>query len=154
MSLPPFDRLLAETAPRVQRLLYVLVGPDDADDCFQETYLAALRAYPRLRHSENPAGWVLTIAYNKARDERASRSRRPHLPGELPEVPVETGDHDGWPWPLVGKLAPMQRSALALRFAADLKYSEIAEIIGCSEAAARQNVRAGLIKLRKSKEEL
>lgn len=150
MSLPPFERLLVETAPRVQRLLYALAGADEADDCFQETYLAALRAYPRLRHSENPAGWILTIAYNKARDARAARGRRPQLPGKLPDAPDRSFERDGWPWPLVAELPPMQRSALALRFAADLRYSEIGEALGCSEAAARQNVRAGLNKLRRS----
>ena len=34
------------------------------------------------------------------------------------------------------------------RFVADLPYAEVAAIVGCSEDAARQNVRAGLARLR------
>ena len=36
------------------------------------------------------------------------------------------------------------------RYVADLAYAEIAEILDCTEAAARQNVRAGLASLRTS----
>jgi len=36
-----------------------------------------------------------------------------------------------------------------LRFAGDLDYATIGEAIGCSEVAARQNVRAGLATIRK-----
>jgi DNA-directed RNA polymerase specialized sigma24 family protein len=43
---------------------------------------------------------------------------------------------------------PEQRGAIALRFLGDLPYAEIATALDCSEAAARQNVRAGLASLR------
>jgi hypothetical protein len=36
-----------------------------------------------------------------------------------------------------------------LRFAADLDYAAIGDVIDCSEAAARQNVRAGLAGVRR-----
>ena len=68
MSLPPFQRILDAHAPQVQRFLVAAVGRDDADDCFQETFLSALRAYPRLRHRTNLRAWVLTIAHRKAID--------------------------------------------------------------------------------------
>jgi DNA-directed RNA polymerase specialized sigma24 family protein len=42
----------------------------------------------------------------------------------------------------------MQRSAVVLRYVADLPYRDVAVTIGCSEAAARQNVREALRKLR------
>ena len=47
MDLPPFQRLLEEHRVAVYRFLVAAVGPQEADDCFQETFLAAMRAYPR-----------------------------------------------------------------------------------------------------------
>ena len=43
----------------VYRFLMATVGPNEADDCFQETFLAALRAYPDLKHGDNLRAWVL-----------------------------------------------------------------------------------------------
>ena len=78
---PPFQRLLDDHADTVLRFLAGSVGPVDADDCFQETVIAALRAYPRLRHADNLRGWLLTIAHRKALDHHRARARR--------AVPVE-----------------------------------------------------------------
>ncbi|HVM11563.1 MAG TPA: sigma factor, partial [Actinomycetota bacterium] len=63
MEVPPFHRFLETHREEVLRFLVGVVGPDEADDCFQETFLAALRAYPRLLDGENLRSWVLTIAY-------------------------------------------------------------------------------------------
>jgi RNA polymerase sigma factor (sigma-70 family) len=48
----------------------------------------------------------------------------------------------------VARLPPKQRAAVALRFAADLAYREVAEALGSSEEAARRNVHEGLKRLR------
>ena len=47
------------------------------------------------------------------------------------------------------RLPRRQRAAVALRFACDLSYAEIAAADGGTEAAARRNVFAGLSTLRK-----
>ena len=59
------------------RFLVASAGRDEADDCFQETFLAALRAYPRLPASADHRAWLLTIAHRKAIDAHRARSRRP-----------------------------------------------------------------------------
>ena len=46
------------------------------------------------------------------------------------------------------ELPAKQRAAVLHRYVNDLPYAEIGRIVGCSEAAARQNVRAGLATLR------
>jgi DNA-directed RNA polymerase specialized sigma24 family protein len=48
----------------------------------------------------------------------------------------------------VRALPPKQRTAVVQRYLLDRPYAEVAEVIGCTEAAARQNVRAGLRSLR------
>ena len=44
--LPPFQRFLEDHRDDVWRFLVAAVGRTDADDCFQETFMAAMRAYP------------------------------------------------------------------------------------------------------------
>ena len=146
--LPPFEVVLQAYAGDLHRYLVAGVGRQDADDCFQEVMLAALRAYPTLRDATNLRGWLFTIAYSKAIDRHRARARRP--------VPVAVPDDVAWDgvppdhelWDQVAGLPPRQRAAVLHRFLHDLAYRDIGAIIGCSEAAARQNVRAGLAALR------
>ncbi len=132
--------------------LIASVGPSDAEDCFQETFLAALRAYTRLEHRDNLRAWLMTIAHNKAIDHHRARARREIPTDETPELeaPVAPSVNGTDPclWHAVAGLPPKQRSAVMLRFAADLAYREIGERIDCSEAAARRNVHEGLKQLR------
>ncbi|HSJ51677.1 MAG TPA: RNA polymerase sigma factor [Actinomycetota bacterium] len=149
MDLPPFQRLLEEHRVDVYRFLVAAVGRQDADDCFQETFLAALRAYPRLRDSSNLRGWLFTIATNKVMDHWRSARRRPTPVETLPEVPAPDRE-DGRPelWRAVGELPPMQRAAVIHRYVLDLPYADVAAALGVSEEAARANAYEGRKKLR------
>jgi RNA polymerase sigma factor (sigma-70 family) len=157
VDLPPFQALLDAHGRDVHRFLIASVGAVEADDCYQETWLAALRAYPRLRDASNLRGWILTVAHRKAIDHHRARMRGPVPVGE-PEM-VAAGDgvasapalpEDGAElWGQVAALPPKQRAALALRFVADAGYEEIAAAMDTSEEAARRNVHEGLTRLRK-----
>ncbi len=152
MELPPFQTLLDAHGRDVHRFLLATVGHVDADDCYQETWLAALRAYPRLRDASNLRSWILTVAHHKAVDLARRRTRQPIPVAEVPEraqpaPDPATGDQPEL-WALVGSLPPKQRTALALRFIADAAYAEISAVMGTSEEAARRNVHEGLTRLR------
>ena len=88
-KLPPFQTLLDEYAPDVMGVLRGAVGRTDAEDCFQETFLAALRAYPKLDNGENLRGWLLTIAHRKAIDHHRANGRQPLPVADVAEIPVE-----------------------------------------------------------------
>src|SRR5215472_7102849 len=99
VTLPPFQTLLDTHAGDVHRFLVATVGRIEADDCYQETWLAALRAYPRLRDAGNLRGWLFTIANRKAIDHIRAR-KRAALPvgADLPEPSAEDelpGDDGG-----------------------------------------------------------
>jgi RNA polymerase sigma factor (sigma-70 family) len=149
MTPPPFARFLEEHRAMVYRFLLASVGPNEADDCFQETFLSALRAYPKLRQESNLRGWILTIATRKAIDHGRARARRPVPMDELPERPA-TGGEDGQPelWRAVRALPSMQRAAVIHRYVLDLPYADIARALGCSEEAARANAYEGRRRLR------
>jgi RNA polymerase sigma factor (sigma-70 family) len=137
----------------VWRFLVSSVGPGEADDCFQETFISALRAYPRLRPDSNLRAWVLTIAHRKALDAHRGRSRRAlpvAEPADLDRRPQASPPRrDEQLWEAVHELPARQRSAVVLRFVGDLAHREIAAAIGCSEDAARRSLHEGLAKLRK-----
>ena len=149
---PPFQVFLDSERDCVWRFLVSTVGPVEAEDCFQETFIAALRAYPRLSPGSNLRAWVLTIAHRKALDAHRGRARR-----ALPVAEVAVLDARAEPspstrdeelWEAVHELPERQRSAVVLRYVADLPHRDIASAIGCSEQAARRSLHEGLVKLR------
>jgi len=148
--LPPFQQLLDHHGGDVHRFLVAMVGRVEADDCYQETWISALRAYPRLRDASNLRSWIFTVAHRKAIDALRSRRREAVAVGELPEPAappvVAPGDEDLWT--LVRELPAKQRTALALRYVTDSAYPEIAAVMGTSEDAARRNVHEALKRLR------
>jgi RNA polymerase sigma factor (sigma-70 family) len=150
-GLPPFEDFMEEHRVIVYRFLMASAGPAEADDCFQETFLSALKAYPALRPDSNLRAWVLTIATNKVIDMARSRGRRavPMAdvdPGATPEDPPVDGVDPIWE--AVRCLPPQQRAAVAHRFLLDMTYADVAEAMGTSEETARANVYQGLKKLR------
>jgi RNA polymerase sigma factor (sigma-70 family) len=149
--LPPFQRFLDAHRDDVLRFLIASVGRHDADDAFQETFLSALRAYPRLTPGSNLRGWVLTIAHRKALDTHRARKRNPVPVAEVHDRPAGSAGPDGPDdhWERVRALPRRQREVLTLRYAADLTHAEIAHALGCSEEAARRAAADGLKALRK-----
>ena len=149
-TLPPFQVFFETRRDAVYRFLVSLMGPLDAEDSFQETFLAALRAYPRLPAGTNLDAWVMTIARRKAIDVERARRRAPVPNGEIEAnragaVP-EPADDDLWR--AVRRLPPKQRAAVVLRFVNDLSHREIAEVLESSEDAARRSLHEGLKALR------
>jgi RNA polymerase sigma factor (sigma-70 family) len=147
-ALPPFQRFLDEHRDVVWRYAVATVGRDDADDVFQETFMAALRAYTRAKPT-NLRAWVLTIAHSKSMDHFNARARRAVPVEELPEIPVhDAAPPDGVLWKQVAALPPKMRAAVTLRYVGDLSHAEIGRALGCSEAAARRSLYEGLERLR------
>ena len=154
VRLPPFQALVDAHARELHRYLVVLVGPDVAEDCLQETFVSALRAYPRLSHGDNLRAWLYTIAHRKATDAIRRSVRKPPglgLDGLTPDREPSVRPHepaDDGLWGSVRALPDKQRQAVVHRFVLDLDYRQIGERMGTSEEAARQNVSAGLRRLR------
>ncbi len=165
---PPFQRFVEIHREDVWRFLVASVGRAEAEDCFQETFVSALRAYPRLRKDSNLKAWVLTIAHRKAIDAHRGNARRALPVADLTEIETVDGGastdgqaavdgraspgtpaNDEELWGAVRELPPRQRSAVVLRFLADLAHRDIASAMGCSEGAARRSLHEGLATLRK-----
>jgi RNA polymerase sigma factor (sigma-70 family) len=150
VRLPPFQVLIDAHGDAIHRFLVASAGRGAADDCFQETFIAALRAYPRLRDGSNLRAWLFTIARSKAIDHHRATRRAPLPVEEVPEraAPPPAEPPNGELWAAVGALPEKQRAAVVLRFVADLSHREIGAVLDCSDAAARRNVHDGLKRLR------
>jgi DNA-directed RNA polymerase specialized sigma24 family protein len=148
----PFQTVLDEHGVALYRHLVGVLGPHDGADCYQETLVAALRAWPPA-HDDNLRGWLFTVAHRKVIDHARATNRRPLPVGALPERGSAGGvdldlTGDGPVWLALRELPHKQRVAVALRHADDWAYDDIAAVLECSEAAARQSVKAGLDRLR------
>ncbi|MEY2517983.1 MAG: hypothetical protein QOJ89_5347, partial [bacterium] len=145
-GLPPFEQVIEEHGRAVLRFCAAHAGAERAEDVFQETMLAALRAYDRVRDADAIRSWLFAIASRKAVDAHRSRARSPEPVADLETLAgAEDAElrEDGI-WCDVRSLPQKQRTAVTLRYLADLSHGEIAEIMGTSEDAARRNVFEGL----------
>jgi RNA polymerase sigma factor (sigma-70 family) len=149
--MPPFQEFLEANRAVVYRFLTVAVGPQEADDVFQETFLAALRAYPRVREPAKLDRWILAIASRKAIDHHRGAASRALPTDEPPERSVDdppVTDTSDPLWVAVRALPARQRVAVVHRHVLDRGYDEIAELMGSSEQTARANVYQGTKRLR------
>jgi RNA polymerase sigma factor (sigma-70 family) len=147
----PFERVVEQHAATVLRVCQAVLGAQDAEDAWSETFIAAMRAYPQLPETANVQAWLVTIAHRKALDAVRSARRQPLPVGELPEGRQSAGPEPGEPelWEHVRALPDKQRQAIAYRYVAGLPYSEIADLIGGNADAARRAAADGIKSLRK-----
>ena len=148
----PFEEMVVEHGPVVLRVCRAMLGPDDAEDAWSETFVAALRAYPDLRPDSNVRGWLTTIAHRKAIDHLRRAKRAPRPTGDVPEVPTwdDPPTFDADLRAALRALPPKQRGAVIYRYLADLTYAEVGQLLESSESAARRSAADGIANLRTS----
>ncbi|WP_276356121.1 sigma-70 family RNA polymerase sigma factor [Cohnella caldifontis] len=136
----------------LQAVAYRMLGSrSEADDAVQESWIRLTRS--NTGEVENIGGWLTTIVSRvcldmlrtrKSRREQLTRDRAPepvtgHQDGSDPEHEALMADSVGHAmFVVLEKLNPAERIAFVLHDIFALSFSEIAIIIGCNEAAARQ----------------
>jgi len=143
----PFETVLQRHGPTVLRVCRAVAGPADADDAWQETFLAALRAYPELDPAANLEAWLVRIAHRKSIDQRRAATRRTRLAAALTPPPEPAESHLDWA-DVVSSLPPRQRQAVVYHHVAGLPYQEVADLIGGTPAAVRRAAADGIAALR------
>lgn len=153
------DALLRRYLPEVHALVSRMLGDADAAaDATQDAMINALRGLARFRGEASFRTWILRIAVNAARSDRRRRTRRREVGLELVR-----DRPDGEPDALHGavthseaeravamlaRLPRQQRAAVTLRIHHGLSYAEAAQVMKCSEGAARVHYHLGMKKLR------
>jgi RNA polymerase sigma-70 factor (ECF subfamily) len=165
-----FDELMLRYQRSLWRVARSRMGRDDwADDVVQETFVCVLRWLHTYDSRFSFRTWLWTILLNQCR-RHLKKSCRGLFWGSWPDE-GETSLHlrrdiarqlqsDETPAQelvakerselldvLLVRLPEAQADALRLRFWGGLKFSEIAEAMGCSLSTAKNRVKWGLLKL-------
>jgi RNA polymerase sigma factor (sigma-70 family) len=154
-ALRPFEEVVAEHGPVVMRVCRALLGPEDADDAWSETFLSALEAYPKLEPGSSIRGWLVTIAHRKAIDQLRGAARRPKAKNDQTEIPAADSASAGEASmddelrAALDALPAKQRGAVIYRYLADLPYAEVGEMLESSASAARRSAADGIASLRR-----
>jgi RNA polymerase sigma factor (sigma-70 family) len=151
VSAQPFEEVVEEHGPVVMRVCRALLGPADAEDAWSETFISALRAYPRLRPGSNVRGWLVTIAHRKAIDQLRAKKRVPVPVEQVPDIVVFedlVDERDPDLWGALQALPFKQRSAVAYHYLAGLPYADVGELLDSTETAARRAAADGIATLR------
>jgi RNA polymerase sigma-70 factor (ECF subfamily) len=134
-----------------------------AEDAVQEAFAEALRAWPRDGVPDNPGGWVLIVARNRARDRLRRESVRPGkelaaMKGYVENIRARTDHSEPHPvrddelrmmftcaHPALDRLSQL---ALTLRLVSGLTVAEIARALLQTETAVGQRITRAKAKVR------
>jgi DNA-directed RNA polymerase specialized sigma24 family protein len=140
------------TFPRVRAAVTLAVGDAWlAEEATAEAYARALARWPAVRDLNRPEAWVYTVALNHVRSRlRRARLERRYLARQRAGYHPPPPEPDTALWAAVAKLPPRSRTAVALRYVADLSEAEVAAAMGVAPgtvAATLHKARARLAEL-------
>jgi RNA polymerase sigma-70 factor (ECF subfamily) len=156
---PPFEEIIRRHQREIMRLTLRMTNDrEDALDIFQETWLRAYRAYPRVEPSLNLRPWLYRIATNLCLNHKRDKMRRGRVLVENSAAAenIHFGhDHhfDGCEDVsklrlIIQKLPRKQKEALMMRKLGGFSYSEVGTALECSTLSARANVSQAMKKIR------
>lgn len=145
-------------------LLYVTGAADQAQDVTQEAFVHAFTKLSTFRGESAFYSWLFRIAMNaavsrKRRDRRmsasldAAREKAGHEPPDAhpysePSYPVEVSERQALVRAALAELSEEYRTVLVLKEMEDMRYEEIAEIVGCPIGTVRSRIHRARSELR------
>jgi RNA polymerase sigma-70 factor (ECF subfamily) len=152
----PFETLVEMHRDEIFAYLWRLIPGDQAEDCLQETFLRAFRAYKRTTPDSNYRAWLYKIATNVARTAHTRLNREMTRELHSPVAPEQRTLMDTVTFrddlkvvlQAVETLPHKQRAALMMRKYQEMDYKDIGAALECSPGTARAHVYQALKKLR------
>jgi RNA polymerase sigma-70 factor (ECF subfamily) len=161
---PAFAVLVERYALRVVNLCARFVGDAQLGrELAQDTWALVWQGRDKYRGDGGFVSWLVTVARNHCRNElrrrkQVSAHEREAVPesarqsaGQLDALLVE--ERRRRVQRALAQLSPALREALLLRYAEDLRYDEIASVVGTGESTLRSRVHHGLKALREKLEQ-
>jgi RNA polymerase sigma factor (sigma-70 family) len=133
--------------------LYLYVGDRGlAEELAQETLVRTVQHWGEVVRADSPSAWAHRVAFNLAKSHfrrrlalRRARTRAGAVaPAEL-DLASAVAVRDA-----VARLPDAQRSALVLRYFADLPLREVAAVMGCPENTVKSHIRRAIEALRRA----
>jgi RNA polymerase sigma-70 factor (ECF subfamily) len=133
----------------VRRLLIRSVGPTDADDLVQESFLRFFRLVHKLRDADKLRSFLVGITIRVAREELRRRRVRRWLSlsrdGNVPErgqtTDLDAAEALGRLHALLDRVDADTRLVFVLRHVEQMPTVELADVLGCSLATAKRRVK-------------
>lgn len=154
-----FGQFWRQTCGKVRAYMFCASSSaSDADDLAQECYLRAFRNWNRFDGRGSRQAWLFAIARNTQADWFRKRGRDAHvLERSVEEQASETSapdlDDTEALWQAVDRLRDEHREIVHLRFAADLSYDQIAQVLGVPVGTIRSRLHRALKAIREQMEE-
>jgi len=151
--------LVDRHSPRLGRYaLHLLGNRADAEEAVQEALVRAFRSLARYEEREQFGAWLLRILVNRCRTLASRRRDFEPLeaaslvwhPGEDPVEALAVREELGH---AMSQLSPEHREAIALRYADELSFEEMATVTGAGVSALKMRVRRACDRLRALLEE-
>jgi RNA polymerase sigma-70 factor (ECF subfamily) len=147
-----FEAFFRASFVTVRRSLALIVGDTDAaDDAAEEAFARAFARWWRVRKMDSPIAWTVTVGLNVV---RSARSRTARLNSLIPKARRDENEFAPSSIcaldlaPALRELPPRQRTAVVLRYFADMPLSEIALSMSCAEGTVKSTLNAALTNLR------
>jgi len=143
------DRVFRMHAAVLERLLARIVGPrTDVEDLLQETFVAAMQAFPQFRGEASVRSWLHRIAIHVAHKElRKPRHRREAaLEGDAPAPALSAPEQLAETqlasrlYTHLDKLEARKRIAIVLHVIEGYSIAEIAALTGASQTATKSRL--------------
>ena len=160
------DELVKRYYQPLLRYLQRLTGSQAGDELLQQTWLSVLDHADKFDPALSGGGfkaWLFRIATNKANDFWRSRGREKNAREGLRLVTddvspaadqrLEGSEQEQKLRWAISQLPENQRQVVMLRYYSDLKFVEIAKIVGCPLNTALGRVHKAMIKLKQLMEE-
>jgi len=129
------------------------VSDAEAADIVQESLVRVWEAMAAGVNVQNPVAMAFRIVHNLVMDQHRSTRRLRELLENLAARRNEAGPSvdsvaESDIWLLVDRLPRRQRQVVYLRYAADLRFEEIGDVLGISPSAARAHGSSAISVLR------
>lgn len=144
-SVGGFREVYETSLNRLVRLAHLITGSNSAaEDVVHDVFVAAYRKWERI---DDPYGYLYRAVVNRSRSllrrraiewNHALRPSSVDLPPELDEV-----------WIALSKIPVKRRTALVLRYYADLPVDAIAEAMGVRPATVRSLIHRGYMSMKR-----
>ena len=158
-------RAIADLVESQQRYVYsiamtIVRDPDEAADLTQDAFIRLLRSLGSYRGETKFTTWLYRLVVNLGIDRLRRRGAPPIRLDEEPDLDVvsedpsddaalviERGDEARLVRDAVARLPDAQRLALTLHYFEDLRYEDIAEVMGVPLNTVKSHIRRGKARL-------
>jgi len=151
MNTDDFEDRLTALRPRLHRYCARMMGSTvDGEDVLQDSLVKALSARAEGVNVDNLEGWLFRIAHNTSLDvlRRESRNTVVPLTEDFEAEPMPEVDLIAVSFQTFLRLPELQRCAVIIKDVLGHSIDEVANVAGCTPAAAKSALQRGRATLR------